>query len=185
MKLNLFLEKTANLRAENKLLKFAVVVVAAGCLLSSFFSYRAIRYQKTVILPPVVDERIVISGTDANDAYLKMFSKYTLSLMFNYTPNTFMDQASDLLKLSTPEFYASLERKISDMACGIKKLKVNSMFYPQAIKVDTANTRITVSGLRISNAQGQEVENTTKQFVIEYKITNGRFYVNGIKEITA
>jgi conjugal transfer pilus assembly protein TraE len=182
MKLNLFLEKAANLKAENKLLKFSIVVVATGCLLSSYFSYRAIQYQKTVILPPVVDERVVITGTDVNDGYLKMYSKYVMGLMFNYTPHTFADQASDLLKLSTPEFFASLDKKISDMADGIKRLQVTSMFYPHTISVDKVNKIITISGLRISNAQGQEVENTTKHFLIKYKIENGRFYVNGISE---
>lgn len=184
MNLNLFVEKAANMKAENKLLKFAVVVVAAGCLMSSFYSYRAVKHQKTIILPPVVDDRIVITGTDANDPYLKMFSKYTLNLMFNYTPHSFKDQASDLLKLSTPEFYNSLEKKISDMADGIKKFALTSVFYPQAIAVDKTNMKITVSGLRISNAQGQEVENKTQKYLIDYKIVDGRFYVNGIHEIT-
>lgn len=185
MKLSLFVEKMANLKAENKLLKFTIVLVALGCLSSSYFAYKATINQKVVILPPVVDDRVVITGTDVNDAYLKMFSKYSLNLLFNYTPQTFKDQASDLLTMSTPNFYDSLENKITDMADGIDSLQITSMFFPRKLTVDKGKQQITVTGLRISTAQGQEIENKMKTMMIEYKIDNGRFYINGINELSS
>ena len=64
MHLNFYQNKTSNVWAENRLLKFVVVVMGLSSVISIFMSIHAINRQKVVILPPVVDKRIVISGND-------------------------------------------------------------------------------------------------------------------------
>ena len=86
MKLDVFLQKSSNLYAENRLLKFCMVALTVAVIISSFFSYEALKYQKVVVLPPVVDRRIEIKGTDVNDDYIKLFTRYITTLMFTYTP---------------------------------------------------------------------------------------------------
>ena len=54
MNLDRYINKSSNLYAENRLLKFAVVCIGIAVVISGFFSYIAMQYQKVVILPPVV-----------------------------------------------------------------------------------------------------------------------------------
>jgi len=183
MQLNSFVNKTDNIKAENRLLKFTVVVIAIASVLSAVLSYSALKYQKIVILPPVVDRRIEISGNNVNDDYIKLFTRYATNLMFNYTPHTFRDQSNELLRLVTPEFYNAFNDKLTVMADNIEKLLVSSVFYPQRLSINQAKREILVQGLRQQYAHGSVIKNKQMKYIIRYKIINGRFYIDDIKEI--
>jgi len=43
MRLNFFVDKFANMKAENRLLKFAVVIVAVSSVMSAIVSYSALK----------------------------------------------------------------------------------------------------------------------------------------------
>lgn len=173
-----------NVRAENKLLKFALIVVAAASVGSAYFSYSSVKHQKTVILPATVDKRIVITGNDVNHNYLKLFSKYTLNLAFTYTPGNFADQASDLLKICTPRFYPVLQKKLFKMEQSVKNLGITSSYYPIELQVDKEAKEIVSNGIRFKTAHGQDMENTGKKYLLTYEIIDGRFFLDGIQEIT-
>jgi len=183
MQLNSFVSKTDNMKAENRLLKFTVVIVAIASVLSAILSYSALKYQKIVILPPVVDRRIEISGNNVNDDYIKLFTRYTTDLMFNYTPHTFRGQSNELLRLVTPEFYNAFNGKLTVMADNIEKLLVSSVFYPQKLSINQAKSEVLVQGLRQQYTHGQAIKNKQMKYIIRYKIINGRFYIDDIKEI--
>ena len=125
-----FINKFDNLKAENRLLKFVIIVIGSGCVVSSMISYKAVKYQKVVILPPAVDKRIVIQGNSVNAEYIELFSKYAMSLLLNYTPQIYDDQINDLLKLTSPRYFPSLNRKMIEMKENVKRLAITSMFIP-------------------------------------------------------
>jgi len=182
MHLDVYINKMSNLWAENRLLKFVVLVLAASSVISIFMSIYALDRQKVVILPPVVDKRIVISGNEVNEDYVRLFTRYALGLLLNYSPATFKSQAEELLKLASPEFYPALSSKLMDMADQVKKLQISSVFYVQRIKLNLAEKKIEVLGLRKQYAQRSLVEEGQKKYEIGYSIIHGRFYVQYIKE---
>ena len=183
MKLDVFLQKSSNLYAENRLLKFCMVALTVAVVISSFFSYEALKYQKVVILPPVVDRRIEIKGTDVNDDYIKLFTRYMTTLMFTYTPGTVDGQFDELLKLATPGFYSELKARLAKIAVTIKQLSVTGAFYPKHIKIDRKARTIEVKGLKEEYTRGIPVKNGEAAYQIKYQLINGRFYVAGFKEI--
>lgn len=183
MKLDVFLQRSSNLYAENRILKFCMVVLTIAVVISSFFSYEALKYQKVVVLPPVVDRRIEITGTDVNDDYIKLFTRYMTNLLFTYTPGTVDGQFDELLKLATPGFYSELKERLQKMAVTIKQLSVTGAFYPRHIKIDRKARTIEVKGLKEEYTRGIPVKSGQVSYQIEYRIINGRFYVNGFKEI--
>ena len=184
MKLDLFLQKTSNMYAENRLLKFAVLILGITVVVNSLFSYRALQYQNTVILPPVVDKRVVISGNDANEDYIKLFARYSIGLLENYTPHSIEAQFDELLKLVEPSFYPEFESTLSDLASSVNTLMITSAFYPFKIIVNKNKKFITVSGIK-KQFTGSNLINTgqNKIFKIGYTISNGRFFINDFKEI--
>ena len=178
-----FVNYIDNLKAENRLLKFVIVVIGAGCVVSSMVSLKAVRYQKVIILPPAVDKRIVIQGSSVNTEYIELFSKYAMGLLLNYTPQIYDDQITDLLKLTSPRYYPALNRKMIEMKENVKRLTITSVFYPQILRINQENQEIKILGLRIQTAQGQEIERAEKIYILKYEMINGRFYVDGIEEI--
>ena len=184
MKLDLFVEKTSNLYAENRLLKFVVLVIGIAVIINSVFSYRALHYQKTVILPPVVDRRITISGNDVNEEYIKLFARYSIGLLENYSPVSVRAQFDELLKLVAPSFYPSFENTLADLAATVNTLMITSAFYPFRINLNKKNKTITITGTKKQFTSSNIVnKGQSKTYIIGYVISNGRFFINDFKEV--
>ncbi|RLD98233.1 MAG: pilus assembly protein [Aquificota bacterium] len=182
MKIDKFIQKTSNLHAENRLLKFVVVCLGIAVVLSSFFSYIALHYQRVVILPPVVDKRVVISGNDVNEDYVRLFVRYAMNLLNNYTPNVARSQFEELLNLATPSFYPALQKTLMNLADTIKRLNITGAYYPQKVEIDTKRKIITVVGRKKEFTNTTLVDTGLKKYIIKYAIVNGRFYFDDLKE---
>jgi conjugal transfer pilus assembly protein TraE len=184
MKLEKFIQTSSNLYAENRLLKFVVVCIGIAVIINSFFSYAALQYQKVVILPPVVDKRIEISGNEVNEDYVRLFARYAMTLLNTYTTGSAQGQFEEFVEhLVTPEFYPNIRNTLFTLVDTIQKLNITSAFYPQTITVDTENKTITVLGLKKEFTNTTLVESGKKQYSINYVIVNGRFYIDDIKEL--
>jgi conjugal transfer pilus assembly protein TraE len=182
MKLDIFLAKNANTAAENKLLKFVVLVMAVTTLISIYYSHQALKLQKTVIIPPLVDKRIVISSLDANDDYIKLYSRYCFTLLLNYTPTGARQQYDELLTITSPEFYPKLKIKLDEILESVQSLQVVSLYYPQHLWIDREKKEITVRGLRKKYAHSTLIDEKQEDYVLGFKILNGRFYIDNLKE---
>lgn len=182
MKLDKFVQITSNLHAENRLLKFVVVCLGIAVVLSSFFSYMALHYQRVVILPPVVDKRVVISGNEVNEDYVRLFTRYTMTLLNNYTPNVARAQFEELLNLATPSFYPAFQKTLMNLADTIKRLNITGTFYPQKVKIDTKKRLITVVGRQKEFTNATLIDAGVKKYIIKYAIVNGRFYIDDLRE---
>ena len=184
MKLNQFIQTSSNLYAENRLLKFVVICIGCAVIINSFCSYAALQYQKVVILPPVVDKRIMISGNEVNEDYVRLFTRYAMTLLNNYTTGSAEGQFEEFVEhLVTPEFYPEIRETLYSLVDTIKQLNITSAFYPQKINVDKEARTITVSGIKKEFTNTTLVEDGQKQYSIRYVIVNGRFYINDIKEL--
>ena len=182
MKLDRYINKTSNLYAENRLLKFAVICIGIAVVVSGFFSYIAMQYQKVVILPPVVDRRVVITGNDVDENYVKLFTRYTMTLLNNYTAATAQSQFDEFLTLVTTSAYPQMQKTLSTLADTIRKLNMTSVYYPRKIKIDKEQRMIEISGLQKEFTNTTLVEDGPKQYILKYRIINGRFYLDEIKE---
>lgn len=184
MHLKIYQNKMSNLWAENRLLKFAILIIAISSVASAALSIYAIDREKVIILPPVVDERIVISGNDVNEGYIKLFTRYSTSLFLNYSPASFKNQAGDLLQLASPEFFQSLHKQLLNLEDTITKLQVSSVFYPERITVNLNKKEVTVQGMRRQYAQHSLIDEGIRMYKIKYTIIHGRFFLEAITDST-
>lgn len=182
MKLDTYINKASNLYAENRLLKFAVVCIGIAVVVSGFFSYIAMQYQKVVILPPVVDRRVVITGNNVDENYVKLFTRYSMTLLNNYTAATAQSQFDEFLTLVTTSAYPQMQKTLSTLADTIRKLNMTSVYYPQKIKIDKERRVIEILGLQKEFTNTTLVEDGPKKYIVKYRIINGRFFINEIKE---
>ena len=182
MNLDRYINKASNLYAENRLLKFAVVCIGIAVVVSGFFSYIAMQYQKVVILPPVVDRRVVITGNDVDENYVKLFTRYAMTLLNNYTAATAQSQFDEFLTLVTTSAYPQMQKTLSTLADTIRKLNMTSVYYPRKITINKEKRRIEITGLQKEFTNTTLVEDGPKKYIIKYTIINGRFYIDEIKE---
>ena len=182
MLLNIFLQKTSNVFAENKLLKF--VVIAQGLVLIwCVFKVEAIKGNiRTVIQPPVINSKIEISGSWTSDSYIKEYIRYISALVWNYSPGTARNQFAELLVSWHPSAYESAKQRLYIMADQIEKTGSASVFYISKVVNDSGKHTIEVTGNRLLTMQEKPIEQAIKTYVVSYKVENGRFWIQGIEE---
>ena len=182
MKLNLFLQKSSNVVAENRLLKFVVVVIGIAAVINTFMTCRALNYQRTVIVPPVLKSRIEITGDRASEEYIKAFSRYIAALAFSYSPGGVKAQFDELLALYAPDVFPEGKRLLYELADRVITTRVTSVFFISKLYVGGEKSQIELQGQRRLYVDDRKVEDLLKTYLIDYRISDGRFQIMKISE---
>jgi len=182
MKLDIYLQKASNLYAENRLLKFVIIILAAAVVFSSVFSYKALKYEKVVLIPPNVHSKIMIVGDKPNNEYIKQFSRYVVALALDYTSASARGQFDELLTMFTPGAYKKYKQVFYTLADQLETAaNISNAFYIQKIKV--TKKAVLVQGVEktfIADTLDSQKVNTYR---IGYMFKDGRFMITDFKKI--
>lgn len=175
MNLDIFLQKSSNIFAENRLLKFVVVALGIAVVINTAGLFMALNSQRVILVPPVVNSKISVSGDKASDEYLKEFARYILNLALTYNPVNARSQFSELLAVYDPAEFQASRKELYELADKIENTKASSAFYIQSIINDTEKRRLEVTGTKKTYMVDQKAEDAQKVYLIEYRIENGKF----------
>lgn len=175
MNLDIFLQKSSNIFAENRLLKFVVVALGIAVVINTAGLFTALNSQRVILVPPTINSKISVSGDKASDEYLKEFTRYILSLALTYNPVNARSQFSELLAVYDPAEFQATRKELYELADKIENTKASSAFYIQSIINDTEKRRLEVTGTKKTYMVDQKAEDTLKVYLIEYRIDNGKF----------
>lgn len=180
MKADIFVQKTSNLFVENRLLKFAVGAMAVAVCFNSLMVYRAVKYQRVVLIPPAMTGTIEFVQGKPTEAYIKDMSRKIVNLATTYSPPTARGQFDDLLSLYTSEAYPEASKSWYSLAGRIEESQVSSTFYME--KITLVEGTIEMFGNVVQFAGDTKLEKTAKTFVVAYRIRDGRFEISEFKE---
>ena len=175
MNLDIFLQKSSNIFAENRLLKFVVVALGIAVVINTAGLFMALNSQRVILVPPVVNSKISVSGDKASDEYLKEFARYILNLALTYNPVNARSQFRELLAVYDPAQFQASRKELYELADKIENTKASSAFYIQSIINDTEKRRLEVTGTKKTYMVDQKAEDTLKVYLIDYRIENGKF----------
>ena len=108
MKAEIFLQKTSNLFAQNRLLKFTITILALTVMFNSAMVYRAVKYQRVVLIPPTMTGTVEFIQGKPNDAYIRDISRRIVNLV----PLTRPRQHGTSLKSCSPILLRRLIRRL-------------------------------------------------------------------------
>jgi conjugal transfer pilus assembly protein TraE len=180
MKTNIFVQKTSNLFVENRLLKFVIVVLSLAVIFNSFMVYRAVKYQRVVLIPPKMTGTVEFVQGKPTDIYLKDMTRRIVNLAGTYSPPTARAQFEELLFYYAPESYPQASKAWYSLASRVEESQVSSVFYLESIKL--GESFIEVFGNLKQLAGNTQLENTSKTYLIKYRLQDGRFYIVSLKE---
>lgn len=175
MNLDIFLQKSSNIFAENRLLKFVVVTLGFAVVINTAGLFMALNSQRVILVPPVVNSKISVSGDKASDEYLKEFSRYILNLALTYNPVNARSQFSELLAVYDPAQFQASRKELYELADKIENTKASSTFYIHSIINDTEKRRLEITGTKKTYMVDQKAEDAQKAYIIEYRFDNGKF----------
>lgn len=178
MKLDLFVQKTSNLYAENRILKFAIVVIGTVVLLNTGLLYVSMSRQRTILIPAGLDSRASVTDTSADVDYLRQMARYASSLALTYTPATARSQFEELLPLFAPETFAANKSMLYDLAETIEKTSSGSVYHPHRFSLDEQNQTIEILGPKTTYIQDlQSSENVITTYLLKFRMVNGKFQI--------
>ncbi len=181
MRLRKYLQTTSNVFENNRLLKFVIVIIAGAEIFNSFMVYRAVSYQKVILIPPKMTGTIEFVKGKPTDKYIWDMTRTITNLAVNYSPATARAQFNELLEYFAPEKFPNASEKWYSLASRIEETQACSVFYLENITLKKDGT------VEIFGEMRQFVGNTSifrqgKTFVLSYRIEKGRFYLLNFKE---
>ena len=180
MKLTTYVQHSSNLFAHNRLLQFLVMVLSACLVGTSFLTYKAVRHQKVILIPPQMIGTVEFVQGKPTEAYLQDVSQRIITLATTYSPHTARKQFNELLVYYAPEAYPEASTLWYSLAGRIEESQVSSVFYPQALTMK--ENRIEVFGDLKQYTGNTRLENTTRTYFLDYQIRDGRFSLLAFKE---
>ena len=177
-----YLDEKSNLTARNRLLQFAVVALVLAEAVQGVTTFRALRYQRTILIPASLNRRVEFVGDRASPEYVREFARYAVGLALNVTPATASANFEELLTLYSPRAYGTGRKTFYAMARDIEGAKVSGVFYPLKIRPEEAKGRIEIEGHRKLYTDDLLVESARKTYVLRYELVDGRFQILGLVE---
>lgn len=182
MKLDIFLQKSSNLLAENRLMKFIILVIGAATLFNSYQLSNVMDSERIILVPPVIDSRLEISGSEVSDEYIRKFTKYIGALAFTYSPTSARGQFAEVLVLFEPAQFPRYKNIFYDLADRIEMAKITNSYMITKISIDRDKKEIEVTGTNLRFQEDMKVESTTRGYILNYTIDNRRFWLTELKE---
>ena len=180
MKLNTYVQHSSNLFAHNRLLRFVIMVLSACLVFTAFMTYRAVRYQRVILIPPQMTGTVEFVQGKPTDAYIQDISRRIITLATTYSPHTARKQFNELLVYYAPESYPEASTLWYSLAGRIEESQVSSVFYPQSLSMK--DNQIEVFGDLKQYTGNTRLENTTRTYFLDFQIRDGRFSLLAFKE---
>jgi conjugal transfer pilus assembly protein TraE len=180
VKADIFVQKSSNLFVENRLLKFVVGVMAVAVCFNSLMVYRAVKYQRTILIPPAMTGTVEFVQGKPTETYIKDISRRVVNLATTYSPPTARGQFEELLALYTAEAYPEAMKSWYSLAGRIEESQVSSAFYMEKLKLDEGS--IEIFGSLMQFAGNTPLERAAKTYIVNYRIRDGRFEITEFKE---
>lgn len=180
----IYVNKVSKIFAENRLLKFVVVIIGIVTLYNAHVAQKALHSQKTVLVPLSLSEETTIDGNNLPDDYLEKTTRYVMGLAANYTPVTARGNFDRLLKLFRPDEFTVASKKFYDLASAVEISKSTTAFFITKISVERKKSEIEVIGTRKQFSESSLIPDNgaARTYYIDYAVENGRFMITNITE---
>ena len=182
MEFKLFTGKTANIFAENRMLKFTVLVLLAAVAALSFCVVTVMNRERVILVPPVINSKMTITGDHASDDYLREFTRYVVGLALTYNPANARTQFSELLAVYDPAGFPDARKELYELADRIETTRASSAFHIQDMTNHGEKNQVEVQGAKTTCIGEMKADTVQTTYLVEYRFDNGRFILTRLSE---
>ena len=171
----------ASVKAENRLLKFAVVVIAASNLLFGFLAYTATKYKQVVVVP-LTSSRVLV-GKNPDPAYVMQVSRFVFDNLLTYTPWTVKKQYELVLQLFDPSVYRQYRKIFENFVKTASESKLSSVFIPAKFLHCPEKQVIKAEGVKLTLLEDEVVEKKFVVYELKYRVKYGTFRILSFRRV--
>ncbi len=184
-RLGLYLQESANIVGENKLLRMVLIAMVVWSAFNSIMLQRALNARTVIIMPPDESFKVELSNGKAGDRYLYRMARHLTFLVGNMNAATGGDQLQEVLMMIHPSVYGSFQTHFATLSKEIERYP-NISYVVQidgdnAIAVKGERLLVNVTKKRLVGDTVTRKDRLVYEFV--FKIEAGRLWILDIKEI--
>jgi len=154
--------------------------MALTLIINSFMVYRAVKYQRVVIVPTKLTGNVEFVQGKPNDAYVKDVVRNITSLAATYTPATARKQFEELLTYYAPEAYPDGSKAWYTLAGMIEDAKTSSVFFIQTVALK--NNMAEIFGTLKQFTGETPFLGETRTYIVEYRFLDGKFQIISFRQ---
>lgn len=181
--LHRYLQGSANLFEENRLLKFAIAGMFGVTAVLGTLIYTTNQNQRTVIVPFGAGGDLYVTGNAPSAAYLRTMTRNIVSLAGTYSAYSADKQFQELLSLAHPSAYNAMRDSLSailDELADNPTLSIATYIRPdQPVTWTSTDIVVPVEKVRVI---GGVIRKFRGNLHIGYAIDNGRFWLTQLTE---
>ncbi|TYO96793.1 conjugal transfer pilus assembly protein TraE [Geothermobacter ehrlichii] len=181
MRLDLFIQKSSNLFATNRLLMLIVVLIGGLTLFNTLMLQVALNRQAVVLVPPGLKDRASLTASTISEDYAREMARYVTSLLLTYSPGTIRRQYEEVLALIAPEKFAEMQKALMEAVDTVEVATVSRAFFVTRMELKPDEKVIEVTGIEKTFVQDQKTDERQKVYAIGFSVRGGRFYVTSFE----
>ena len=178
-----YLQGSANLFEENRLLKFAIAGMFGVTAVLGTLIYTTNQNQRTVIVPFGASGDLYVTGNTPSAAYLRTMTRNIVSLAGTYSAYSADKQFQELLSLAHPSAYNAMRDSLNailDELADNPTLSIATYIRPdQPVTWTSTDIIAPVEKVRVI---GGVIRKFRGNLHIGYAIDNGRFWLTQLTE---
>ena len=180
MKFDLFVQRTSNLFAINRLQMVIVVLIGGLTLFNSFMLQLALNRQAVVLVPPGLKSKVSLTAGTIDKSYAREMARYLVNLLLVYSPGTVRKQFEEVLTIIEPGQVAEYQARLLETVDTVELSSASKVFYTTNMKLKPDENLIEVTGIEKTFVQDQKTDEKQKLYTIGFTVRSGRFYVTEI-----
>ena len=178
-----YLQGSANLFEENRLLKFAIVGLFGVTAVLGMLIYTSNQNQRTVVVPFGSGGDLYVTGNAPSAAYLRTMTRNIVSLAGTYSAYSADRQFQELLSIVHPSAYNGIRDSLNgilDELSDNPTLSIATYIRPdQPVMTSNSDILVPVEKVRVI---GGVIRKFRGNLRIGYAIDNGRFWLTSLHE---
>ncbi len=158
----------------------AIMMVISNVLLV-FHSINNDTREKTIVVPPELEQPFSIQGDQASPEYLTQVGEWFASLALSYTPKNVDYRINVFLRYAAPESFSVLQTYLQDEAERIKRNEMSAMFFPVDAKV--RGEFVAITGQQVLRVGKEIVSDTRIAYRMQFRLQDGFLHIIEFKEV--
>jgi type IV conjugative transfer system protein TraE len=183
MEANKYLNEVAFKAGISKAILFLLLL----SMLTNIFLAATLAFRKeqvrTIILPPNVGQKMVLSDSGPDKAYLTEFGIYLSTLLLNNTPSLAAVYHEQLLQHTAPEYYSSLNTELIITSEKLNKENISTWFVPSSKIANEKALTLKLDGLFYAEQSGKVFQRERKTIELGFKYANNKLLLTSMKVI--
>ncbi|MGA1847258.1 TraE/TraK family type IV conjugative transfer system protein [Deferribacter abyssi] len=183
-----FVEQWENVKKSKSLLTYVAVGLFVLNILQLVLLGYVSTHRKTVIqLPPTrLVESVSFASNEANPAFFKMWARYIISTLTNYTQDTIEDNIYIISQYLHPQIYNKVTTDLEKLRETVKENRISQAFFPDWKRAEYdyrgkyALVRVFGKGLKYIGFKKDEIK---EGYELKMMIEDGHLYIIGISKI--